>query len=215
MTLMDAVLFAPIAALIALGPGPSNFCSLSNGINYGIGTALLASLGRLAAFAIFLVISCVGLGAMLLASETAFTLIKWVGAAYLIYLGIKTWRSTDFTGLQLDDGDLAARKPTRAPIARLMLNEFLVGISNPKAILLFAAIFPQFIKPGEPAVEQFVYLGSTYLLAELFVASLVYALFGLQIRRIVRSRKGISRLNKGTGAFFVGAGGLLLGVNNP
>ena len=98
MTLMDAVLFAPIAALISLGPGPNNFCALNNGINYGFRAALLATFGRLAAFAIFLFIPAVGLGAMLLASETAFTIIKWVGAAYLVYLGIKTWRSTSFSG---------------------------------------------------------------------------------------------------------------------
>lgn len=214
MTLMDAVLFAPVAALISLGPGPSNFCALHNGIHYGVGVALVASLGRLASFAIFLFISAVGLGAMLLASETAFTLVKWIGALYLVYLGIKTWRSTEFGGLQSIDGERVEQKPATAPIARLILNEFLVGISNPKAILLFAAIFPQFIKPDQPAAEQFLYLGTTYLLAELCVASLTYALFGLQIRRLVRSRKGASRLNKGTGAFFVGAGGLMLGVNN-
>lgn len=214
MTLMDAVLFAPIAALIALGPGPNNFCALSNGINYGVGVALTATLGRLAAFAIFLVISCVGLGAMLLASETAFTIIKWIGAAYLIYLGIKTWRSTDFSGLQLAENETPESGAVKAPIVRLMLNEFLIGISNPKAILLFAAIFPQFIKPGEPAVEQFVYLGSTYLLAELFVASLVYALFGRQIRRFIRTQRGVRRLNRTTGALFMGAGGALLSVSN-
>lgn len=214
MTLMDAVLFAPIAALISLGPGPNNFCALNNGINYGVRAALLATFGRLASYAIFLFISAVGLGAMLLASETAFTIIKWVGALYLVYLGIKTWRSTSFSSLQLSDGERAESQPAKAPIGRLMLNEFLVGISNPKAILLFAAIFPQFIKPGEPAAEQFLYLGTTYLLAELCIASLTYALFGMQIRRLVRSPRGISRLNKSTGAFFVGAGGLLLGVNN-
>lgn len=214
MTLMDAVLFAPIAALISLGPGPNNFCALNNGINYGFRAALLATFGRLAAYAIFLFVSAVGLGAMLLASETAFTIIKWVGALYLVYLGIKTWRSTEFSGLQVDENELRPQPASKAPIRKLMLNEFLVGISNPKAILLFAAIFPQFIKPGEPAAEQFLYLGSTYLLAELLVASTAYALFGMQIRRIVRSRKGVSRLNKSTGAFFVGAGGLMLGVNN-
>lgn len=214
MTLMDAVLFAPIAALISLGPGPNNFCALNNGINYGVRAALLATFGRLASYAIFLFISAVGLGAMLLASETAFTIIKWIGALYLLYLGIKTWRSTSFSGLQLSDGERADSQPAKAPIGRLMLNEFLVGISNPKAILLFTAIFPQFIKPGEPAAEQFLYLGATYLLAELCIASLTYALFGMQIRRLVRSPRGIRRLNKSTGAFFVGAGGLLLGVNN-
>ncbi len=212
MTLSDAVLFAPLAFLIALTPGPNNFCAMNNGIRHGIGAALLATTGRVAAFTIFLSISAVGLGAMLLASETAFTAIKWVGALYLLYLGISAWRSREFNGLDLE-GAVPAVQPQRR-IGRLMLQEFLIGISNPKAILLFAAIFPQFIKPDQPAAEQFLYLGSTYLLAELCVATFTYALFGMQIRRLVRSRKGISRLNKGTGAFFVGAGGLMLGVNN-
>ena len=211
---MDALLFIPVSIAISLTPGPNNFCGLNNGIRAGVVPALIATTGRVAAFAIFLAVSAIGLGAMLLASETAFTLIKWVGAAYLVYLGIKTWRSTSFSGLQLSDEEPLQRQPVKAPIARLMLNEFLIGISNPKAILLFAAIFPQFIKPDQPAAEQFLYLGSTYLLAELCVATFTYALFGMQIRRLVRSRKGISRLNKGTGAFFVGAGGLMLGVNH-
>jgi homoserine/homoserine lactone efflux protein len=212
MNLMDAVVFAPIAALIALGPGPNNFCALNNSINYGFRAAMLGTFGRLACYALFLFISAIGLGAMLLASETAFTVLKVCGAAYLVYLGIKTWRSREFSGLQLSDG--LAVKPPKAPIFKLMRNEFLVGLSNPKAILLFAAIFPQFIKASEPAAEQFLYLGSTYLLAEFFVGSLVYSLFGQQIRRWVKTAKGISRLNKSTGAFFVGAGGLMLGVSN-
>lgn len=214
MTLMDAVLFAPIAALIALGPGPNNFCALNNGINYGVRAALLATFGRLASYAIFLFISAVGLGAMLLASERAFTAIKWAGALYLVYLGIKTWRSSEFGGLdtQPTAGEDAGYR--QAPILRLMLNEFLVGMSNPKAILLFAAIFPQFIKPDQPTAEQFLYLGSTYLLMELCVGSLAYSLFGRQIRRVVRSAKGVSRLNKTTGTFFIGAGGALIGVSN-
>ncbi|MCW2292883.1 threonine/homoserine/homoserine lactone efflux protein [Pseudomonas sp. BIGb0408] len=209
MTLLDAVLFAPVAMLIALTPGPNNFCAMNNGIRHGIGTAVLATTGRVVAFAIFLSISAIGLGAMLLASETAFTAIKWVGALYLLYLGISAWRSREFNGLELD-GAVPAVQPQRR-IGRLMLQEFLIGISNPKAILLFAAVFPQFIKPGQPAIEQFVYLGATYLLAE-YAASLVYALFGRQIRRFIRTSRGAQRLNRTTGAFFMGAGGLLIGT---
>ncbi|TBU97639.1 LysE family translocator [Phytopseudomonas dryadis] len=209
MTLIDAVLFAPVAMLIALTPGPNNFCAMNNGIRHGIGAAVLATSGRALAFAIFLSISAIGLGAMLLASETAFTAIKWVGALYLLYLGINAWRSREFNGLDLDNAAVPPLQPQRQ-LSRLMLQEFLIGISNPKAILLFAAVFPQFIKPGQPAIEQFVYLGATYLLAE-YAASLVYALFGRQIRRFIRTRRGARRLNRTTGAFFMGAGGLLLG----
>ncbi|WP_313513586.1 LysE family transporter [Pseudomonas sp.] len=211
MTLMDAVLFAPVALLISLMPGPNNFCALNNGIRRGVGSAVLATSGRVVAFAIFLSISAIGLGAMLLASETAFTAIKWIGAAYLLYLGIVAWRSRDFSGLDMLDGN-AAQPSQQRSVWRLMLQEFLIGISNPKAILLFAAIFPQFIKPDQPATEQFLYLGTTYLLAE-YCASVVYALFGRQIRRFVRTSKGVIRLNKTTGAFYMGAGGLLLGTS--
>ena len=209
MTLFDAVLFAPVALLIALTPGPNNFCAMNNGIRHGIGAAVLATTGRVVAFAIFLSISAVGLGAMLLASETAFTAIKWIGALYLLYLGISAWRSREFSGLHLD-GAVPAVQPQRR-ISRLMLQEFLIGISNPKAILLFAAVFPQFIKPGQPAIEQFIYLGGTYLLAE-YAASLFYALFGRQIRRFIRTSRGAQRLNRTTGAFFMSAGGLLIGT---
>lgn len=72
---------------------PQQFCGLNNGIRAGVGAALIATLGRVAAFAIFLTVSAVGLSAMLLASETAFTVVKWVGACYLFWLGWRAWRS--------------------------------------------------------------------------------------------------------------------------
>lgn len=206
---MDALYFAPVAVAIALTPGPNNFCGLQNGLRSGVAAALLATTGRVAAFAIFLTISAVGLGAMLLASEAAFTAVKWVGAAYLFWLGWKAWRSREFQGLDLVDAPVA---PGAAPAPRLralVAQEFLLGITNPKAIILFAAIFPQFIDPSQPAAGQFVVLGSVYLMAE-FVATAVYALCGRQIRRFVRTSRGVAHLNRATGGFFMGAGGVLL-----
>lgn len=210
---MDAFFFIPIAIMLALVPGPNNFCALNNGLRRGVGTALLATFGRVTAFAIFLTISAVGLGAMLLASEAAFNAVKWVGAGYLFYLGWKAWRSRDFHDIALSDsGDIAAEgtapvKSTRA----LVMQEFLLGITNPKAIMLFAAIFPQFIDAARPAAHQFLVLGSIYLCAE-FVSSAVYASGGRQIRRFIRTPRGATRLNKATGGFFIGAGALLLSV---
>lgn len=206
---MDAFLFAPVAVAIALTPGPNNFCGLNNGIRAGVGAALVATVGRVAAFAIFLTVSAVGLGAMLLASEAAFTAVKWVGACYLFWLGLRAWRSREFSGLEVIDGGEV--KPGGAPVRlkALIAQEFLLGITNPKAIILFAAIFPQFIDPSQPAVHQFVVLGAVYLGAE-FVSTAVYATGGRQIRRFIRTSRGVVRLNKATGGFFMGAGGLLL-----
>jgi threonine/homoserine/homoserine lactone efflux protein len=209
---MDALLFAPVAVAIALTPGPNNFCGLNNGIRAGVGTALVATLGRVAAFAIFLTISAVGLGAMLLASETAFTVVKWVGACYLFWLGWRAWRSREFSGLEVVEGCDVKAAGARVPVKALITQEFLLGITNPKAIILFAAVFPQFIDPAQPAVRQFVVLGAVYLAAE-FVSTAVYAAGGRQIRRFIRTSRGVVRLNKATGGFFMGAGGLLLTAN--
>lgn len=207
---MDALFFIPVAITLALVPGPNNFCALNNGIRRGVGMALLATFGRVAAFAIFLTVSAIGLGAMLLASETAFATVKWVGAAYLFYLGYRAWRSREFHGLELTEGSEAGTvAPAQKGAWALVMQEFLLGITNPKAIMLFAAIFPQFIDAARPAAHQFLVLGSIYLCAE-FVSSTVYAAGGRQIRRFIHTSRGVARLNRATGGFFIGAGALLL-----
>ncbi|NUU03006.1 LysE family translocator [Herbaspirillum robiniae] len=208
---MDALFFIPVAVMLALVPGPNNFCALNNGIRRGVGPALLATFGRVTAFAIFLTISALGLGAMLLASETAFEAVKWVGALYLFYLGWRAWRSREFHGLELADAVAVPGKaaPAQKGVGALAMQEFLLGITNPKAIMLFAAIFPQFIDQSRPAAHQFLVLGSIYLAAE-FVSTAVYSLCGTQIRHFIRTSRGVARLNKLTGGFFIGAGALLL-----
>lgn len=204
---MDALLFFPLAVMIALTPGPNNFCALNNGLRQGVLAALAGALGRILAFAIFLTVSAFGLGAMLLASETAFNVLKWLGAAYLLWLGWRAWHSRDL-GAMANQGTEPLTQAPRS-VRQLATQEFLLGISNPKAMLLFAAIFPQFINPQLPAPRQFLVLGSTYLLAEL-VSAVVYGSGGRQIRRLVRSPTAVARLNRATGGFFAGAAGLLL-----
>ena len=206
---MEALLFAPVAVVIALTPGPNNFCGLNNGLRAGVGAALVATLGRVAAFAIFLTISAVGLGAMLLASEAAFTAVKWAGAVYLFWIGWNAWCSRSFGAAPFLDPENGNTSAARVSLRGLVLQEFLLGITNPKAIILFAAIFPQFIDPGQPTARQFLVLGSIYLLAE-FVSTTIYASGGRQIRRLIRTPRAVVRLNRATGGFFMGAGGLLL-----
>lgn len=206
---MDALYFFPLAVGIALTPGPNNFCALNHGLREGVVAALVGTTGRVAAFAIFLSVSALGLGAMLLASEAAFNALKWLGAAYLFWLGVQAWRSRDLGGLHT--GEAGASTPPRR-WRELMRQEFLLGISNPKAMLLFAAIFPQFIDPAQPALAQFATLGATYLLAE-YVSSLAYGLGGRQIRRLVTSPQAARRLNRATGGVFIGASGLLLAAH--
>ena len=207
---MDALLFVPVAIAISLTPGPNNFCGLNNGIRAGVGPALIATVGRAAAFAIFLTVSAVGLGAMLLASEAAFTAVKWVGAAYLFWLGWKAWHSREFSGLALDDahgGALASGQPAQVHLRALITQEFLLGITNPKAIILFAAIFPQFIDPARSLLLQFAIMAGTFALVEI-VFEAVVASMAQRIRPWLR-RVG-KRFNQACGGVFV-----LIGVVLP
>lgn len=210
---MDALLFIPIAILIALGPGPNNFCALHNGVQFGVKAAFIATTGRAIAYAIFLTLSALGIGAMLLASETAFTIVKFIGALYLLYLGIQTWRSRTSDTLEQMQKEVGKNSlPSYPRMRHLIAQEFLVGITNPKAILLFAAIFPQFINMNQPAPHQFFVLGSIYLCAE-YVSSIVYAFGGKQIKRFISTSKGEKRMNRCVGTFFIGAGALLLSLH--
>ncbi len=89
MTLEHWIVFLPAAFALNIFPGPNNLLSLSNGARYGFGPAFIAGFGRLPAFAVMVALTAIGLGALLAASEVAFLVLKWVGALYLFYLGVR------------------------------------------------------------------------------------------------------------------------------
>src|SRR5690242_11146040 len=89
------VVFLPAAVLVAASPGANNLLALTNGMRGGLAPAVAALAGRLAAFVIMILLVAAGLGALLAASEVAFTAIKWAGVAYLLWLGVRLWRSDD------------------------------------------------------------------------------------------------------------------------
>src|SRR3954451_25052719 len=141
MTLSTYLLYVAAGALLIVTPGPTMLMCMTNSINHGPRRAMTSVDGAVTAVLGVMVLSAMGLGALLAASETAFTTAKVVGAAYLIYLGIRTFRSEAV--LKVDDG---AAQPRRS----FFFQGFLVGASNPKAVLFFAAFFPQFLNPAAP-----------------------------------------------------------------
>jgi threonine/homoserine/homoserine lactone efflux protein len=192
--------FVAAAALLCLSPGANNLLALTNGLRYGILAALVAVGGRLAAFAAMIAVTAVGLGAVLAASELAFQVIKWAGVAYLLDLGIRAWRAPAVA--------VPAAEPVPAgrSLAFLARKEFLVAIGNPKAILIFTAVFPQFLVSGEPALPQFAVMGATFLVTEIF-AALAYVISGRCFAPLLRRRS--SWINRLTGGLLLAAAGLL------
>lgn len=138
MNASSVLLFLPACFALNMAFGPNNLLSMTVGAKQGVSTALVAAMGRLLAFAIMIVVAALGMGSLLMVSETAFTVVKFAGAAYLIWLGIKILRANGRASTeQLELG--------KTDIRGLARQEFLVAIGNPKAILIFTAFFPQFV----------------------------------------------------------------------
>jgi threonine/homoserine/homoserine lactone efflux protein len=200
------LLFVPACFALNLAFGPNNLLSLTYGLQDGVRTAVLASSGRLVAFAIMIALTALGVGAVLAASEMAFTVLKWAGAAYLVFLGIKILRSG---GAAAPTAEAAPRRPLKA----LVLQEFWTAIGNPKAILIFTAFFPQFIEPGSYWVS-FATMGAVFLVLEV-VAVFFYAQLGQHLNRLSRNRPVFGWLNRISGGTMIGFGIALLLTRRP
>jgi threonine/homoserine/homoserine lactone efflux protein len=148
--------FAVVAAGLMVLPGPSNFFILAHGIGHGPRAALDAVLGIAAASAIRVALTAAGLAALLASSAIAFQIMRWLGVAYLMYLGVIAWRSAHAG----PDATAVCSRPARR---RSFAKGLLVGLSNPKMVLFFVAFFPQFIDPERgSAVTQMLVLGAIF-----------------------------------------------------
>jgi threonine/homoserine/homoserine lactone efflux protein len=203
MTFEQILLFLPAAAVVAASPGANNLLAFANGSRHGLLPSVIALFGRCLAFAFMIAIVIAGLGALLEASETAFHIIKWAGVVYLVYLGL-----TMMFGSQGGDAVKVAPSQSAYDLAR---REFLVAMTNPKAVLLFTAFVPQFIQQGGESsfTTQLVVLGSIYIAVE-FLAATGWALAGNAIRSLQPSAKRMLLLNRLTGGLMLGAAGILV-----
>ncbi len=201
MTLGALLLFVPACFALNMAFGPNNLLSLTYGLQEGVRTAVMASSGRLAAFAAMIVLTALGVGAVLAASEAAFVVLKFAGAAYLIWLGIRILRG----GVAIDAPEAAGR---RRSLKVLVLQEFWTAIGNPKAILIFTAFLPQFVEPGAYWLS-FAVLGAVFLALEV-VAVFLYSVLGHRLNRLSRNGNVFGWLNRLSGATMIGFGVALL-----
>jgi len=199
---MNLWLFIPACFALNLAFGPNNLLALTHGAQRGVGFAVLAGFGRLVAFVPMIALAGLGLGLLLSASALAFTLVKVIGAAYLIWIGLRLLRAG-----AADQASTASS--TSWPAA--MRREALVALGNPKAILIFAAFFPQFVDPSAYGAS-YVTLGALFLLLEL-AAIACYACTGRVVARV--GRVPLHWLSRVSGAGMIAFGGLLLLTRRP
>lgn len=185
---------------LSLTPGPNGLLSLTHGACFGFRPTIYTVLGGASGFLLLIAVSLAGFGALLAASEQAFTVAKWIGAAYLIYLGVRIWRSP-----RPVVGDVA-KGARDSNSLRMFQQGFLVAVSNPKGLLFFAAFLPQFMVPGTPFALQLLVFGGTFVLVEI-VYELVLA--GLAQRIAPWLARYGGWFNRITGGAFVGIGSAL------
>jgi homoserine/homoserine lactone efflux protein len=189
---------------LSLTPGPNGLLSLTHGACFGLRPAVWTVLGGAAGFLLLIAASLAGLGALLAASEAAFTAAKWAGGAYLVWLGIRLWRSPAPV-VAAPAGALAGGPGAARPL-RLFGQGFLVAVSNPKALIFFAAFLPQFMVPGTSFAMQLLLLGGTFVVVEVVYELVLAGLAG----RIAPWLGRHGRLfNRAAGGTFIGIGAAL------
>lgn len=191
--------FLLAAIMIAVTPGPGAVLSMSTSMRHGYWSALVAIIGLQVAILVHLVIVAVGFGALIAASETAFSIVKFIGAAYLIWLGVQKWCSPP---VPVDAERVTVRR------RGLFLQGLLVNLTNPKAIIFIGALVPQFIDLGRSQVEQYLLIAATLCLTDIVVMS-AYALAAGRLGRWLSDPRAIRLQNKAFGGLFVSAGTLL------
>ena len=192
--------FAAAAAVVIAIPGPTTLMVTGHAMSSGTRVAMASLLG--VALGDFTAIACsvLGLGAVLATSAEAFTILKWVGALYLIYLGIKLWRAP-----AVPLGTAAAGRGGRRSMRRAIAESFSVTVLNPKGLLFFAAFLPQFLDPHRAVLPQVVVLALTF---EVLAASslALYIFMTARARQIMDSPRAIKIMNRAGGTMLIGAG---------
>jgi len=199
MNLHTWLIYLLAAIGLSLSPGPNSLLALTHGALHGRRKALYTIFGGALGFIIIIALSMFGIGALLKASLVWLVVMKWIGGAYLVWLGIQVWRSP---AIGVEVGSSTEPRAGRS----LFQQGALSALTNPKGILFFAAFLPQFIDPGRSLFVQFVIMAGTFafieIATEVFIASMAHRI-SPWLRRVGR------RFNQTCGGVFMAIGAAL------
>ncbi|HCA18637.1 MAG: LysE family translocator [Alcaligenes sp.] len=196
MDLASLSLYIIAVSAVTIMPGPTMLLALNNGAHGGKRIAACGIAGAALSDLILIAAVGCGLGALLIASEQLFTLVKWIGAAYLLYLAYGLWRAP----VGPIQTDTASEKPLSGRAA--FVRSLLVALSNPKGLLFFSAFLPQFIRPEGGIAAQYITLALVTALIDIALMS-VYAVGGHHAMRLL-SNQAMRWLNRGCAGMLAG-----------
>ena len=195
------IAFALAAELLLITPGPTDMVVVSYALSQGRRSAWASVPGVTLGDTTALVLSLLGLGAVLMASAELFNALKIAGAIYLVYLGIKTWRAP--VPETIDDNAPLEHSPWR-----IMAHTYIATALNPGGIVFYVAFFPQFLSADKPLLPQVASFGATFIIMG-SINSALYASLAVQVRRLVRSYRARKNINRAAGGFLIVIGGMV------
>lgn len=201
------LVYISVIGLLIASPGPSSLLCVSDGLKFGTKKTIPTILGGASSALVLMSISAIGLGAVLAASEMLFFFIKILGAFYLIFLG---WQSWCEGGLKIESNTSSSyeHKAIHYSWYNLYRKGFMVGISNPKDLLFFIALFPSFMRADLPQLEQYIVLACTWFFVEC-MCMFIYAGLGSKISPLLSTTRNLTVVNRTVGGVFVFLGGVL------
>ncbi len=191
--------FIGVSLLLIIAPGPDNIFVMAQSISYGKKEGIATAFGLCSGVTIHTLAASIGLSAILYQSNIAFSILKYLGAFYLLYLAYQAFRSSN------EVGEFA--KPKKQTLPALYRRGFLMNVLNPKVSLFFLAFLPQFIeKNGISVPLQMIVLGLTFMLLTLIVFSIIAIFAGSLGEKLLQNQKSSRIINLSQGAIFTGIG---------
>lgn len=202
MELSTWLAFFAASWAISISPGPGAVAAMSAGLNHGFRRGYFTTLGLVLGIWTQVLVVGVGLGALIAASATAFTVIKWLGVAYLIWLGIRQWRAPAVPMVALrDQGSTESRRS-------MVVRAWMLNAVNPKGTVFLLAVVPQFIQLAQPLPAQYLVIAATLGFTDLVVMA-GYTALAAKVLGALKSPYHIRAMNRVFGSLFVAAGTLL------
>jgi homoserine/homoserine lactone efflux protein len=210
MDLTTFLAFFVASWLISLSPGAGAIYAMSCGLAHGFRRGFVAVFGLILGIWTLMIVAVVGIGAILASSVFFFSVVKWLGVAYLLYLGVQQWRAPANPIVTPDNGGMDANHQTanRYQWHRLVVKGWAINATNPKGILFMLAVVPQFLDLSKPLGAQYFIIAATLAFTD-FVVMAGYTLLAAKVLRLLKSYAQVQMMNRIFGGLFVAAALLL------
>lgn len=209
MNIEMLTMYSVVSFFYIISPGPAIFLAISNGMSMGLKSVSMSSFGNIVGLFLLSCASISGLGVILTSSATLFLIVKFIGALYLFYLGVKQFRAGKNAALS-PQNNLENHSQKHSGFFK---EGFLLAVTNPKPIIFFIALFPQFLSLDKPIVPQFFIMTAIFMFLS-FWSLFSYGLIAKTARGLFHNQRGMMWFHRITGGLFIGMGVGLLQLKN-